>query len=77
MHSTAVCAVLASVLLVAPAAADDIYQATCLVNTGTIDTVADEAKGRTDLVQRVRSNGIASPTYLATNWYHLPALEQF
>ena len=47
MKATAATAFLASVLFMAPANADDIYSATCSVNTGTIDTVADAAKGYT------------------------------
>ena len=48
----------------------NIFRAVCKVNidTASLSTTGDEAKGHTNFVQRMRSSGRFSPTFISTSW---------
>jgi hypothetical protein len=48
----------------------NIFRAVCKINIdeASLSTAGDEAKGHTNFVQRMRSSGRFSPTFISTSW---------
>jgi len=60
----------AAILLSDHLVSANIFRAVCKINIddASLSTAGDEAKGHTNFVQRMRSSGRFSPTFISTNW---------